>query len=289
MQLGHDPLINYRARSIIDQALEHISYSYLENITSLDLDAAWRHWLEKSSFNTIVGLESLQYSCFCAGTTPAFGEFISRYPNARIRNSRSDFIITKILSSSYHRELVFLEDDVLRKGDILIISLPFSGNGGVYPNFDSILNAADDLDIPVFLDGAYFGIAHGIHYPLTRHCIKDFAVSLSKNFAGRELRLGMRFTRDLIDDGISAANVGFKMFDKLGAYLSIQLLEQYSHDDFIIYYKSISDEICKDLNLTPTNVVTLALGNETMADQFKRGDYIRVCISEELSRTSFTN
>ena len=103
--------------------------------------------------------------------------------------SRSDFILTKILCKTYQRNLSYLEDDWFREGDALIMSFPYSGNGSYYPEYENVLDTCDQLNIPVFIDGAYFGISKDINYPLQHDCVKDFSVSLSKNIAGNPLRL----------------------------------------------------------------------------------------------------
>jgi len=113
--------------------------------------------------------------------------------------------------------------------------------------------------------------------------VKDFTVSLSKNLAGNSLRLGIRFTRDHVDDGITAGLIGSDIFDQLNAYISIELLKTYSHNWTISKYKESSDMIAKKLGLSNTHTVTLKIGNDSMTE-FKRGDFIRVVISDELSR-----
>ena len=284
--IGHIPLKDKETVRYLDNVIfKNIDYKMLDDVSSILLDQTWRDWLLQSTYNKIIGLEKFLYSAFVPGTTDAFGEFISRYPEKRIRVSRSDFILTKILSKTYQRNLVYLEEEKLKAGDCLIISLPYSGNGSYHPDWPDLLNHCDEYDIPVFVDGAYFGISHGIEYPLNRNCIKDFTTSLSKNLAGNSLRLGIRFTKDLIDDGITAGMLGSDVFDRLGAYITIELLKNFSHDWTVNKYLDIQNKICHDHRLEPTNTLTLALGSEEM-EEFKRGDYIRVSISNELSRLS---
>lgn len=285
MKLGHNPMNIPESQAFINSVISMITYEKLLQIKNADLDRAWRHWLQCSSYNQVTGLNTMLYSAFCPGVTDAFGEFIARYPSRRVRVSRSDFVLTKILCRSWHRSWLSLEEAELDNNDCLIMSLPFSGNGSFYPEWDNILNECNQKQIPVFIDGAYFGISHGIRYPLEYQCITDFSISLSKNLAGNPLRLGIRFTKDNIDDGITAGLIGSDIFDRLGAFISIKLLEEFPHDWFINKYKSIGLSICQQYGLEPTNTLTLALGNKSMTE-FKRGDYIRVSISEELSRTS---
>jgi hypothetical protein len=283
MKQAHDPLYIPDSVEFIDGVMSNITIGQLQQINHVDLDTAWRSWLNNSSHNTVNGLNQFAYSCFSAGTTPAFGEFISRFPTRRVRVSRSDFVLTRILSDTYSRSMLYLEDAELNENDCVIISFPFSGNGSLYPGCNELLDCADKLNVPVFIDGAYFGISHGIDYPLAHPCVTDFSVSLSKHIGGNCLRLGIRFTRNSVDDGISAGLIGSNVFDRLNSYVTVQLLNQFSHNWIIDKFKTSSDLICAQYNLTPTNTITIGLGGQDYK-QFKRGDYIRVCISEELSK-----
>ena len=140
---------------------------------------------------------------------------------------------------------------------------------GQRQEYESVLDTCDRLNIPVFVDGAYFGISRDINYPLHHSCIKDFSVSLSKNLAGNPLRLGIRFTKEEVDDGITAGLLGSDVYDRLGAH--IRIFSQVGG----------SNKVCVDNNLTPTNTFTITIGTPEM-EQFKRGDYVRVCISEAI-------
>jgi len=282
MQLAHDPLSTPEINQHVDTVLKNMTYERLDKFSASQFENDWRAWLSSSTHNSIKGLGGMEHCAFCPGTTDAFGEFISRYPGNRIRVSRSDFIITRVLCKAYGRDLCYLEDDELRTGDSLIISVPFSGNGGMHPHFDSMMDSCDQLDIPVFIDAAYFGISHGVHYDLTRPCVKDMATSLSKNFVGNPLRLGVRFTKERIDDSITIALLGAKIFDKVNGHISSELLKKFPHDWIIDKYMRKSTEVCRELGLTTTNTLTLALGDESM-QEYKRGDYVRVCISKHLS------
>ena len=286
MKIIHEPLRIPEVVAYIDTLFADINYSKLCAIAHTDLDRAWRTWLTASPYNSITGLEQFEYSAFCPGTTDAFGEFLSRYPSRRIRVSRSDFIITPILARAYNRELVFLEDAALAAQDCVVASVPFSGNGAVMPGWENLLDQADALDVPVFIDAAYFGISHSTVYPLDRACIKDFAVSLSKNLAGDPLRLGIRFTKQNVDDGITAGLIGSDIFDRLGAYLSMQLLAKYPHAWLIDQLVPVAQQICTQHRLATTNTVTIGIGGEEYKKDFLRGDFVRVCITQELSTTA---
>jgi len=278
----HEPILDVEVQNYIDQIFALLTWDQIKNIQYAQYDRAWRSWLAASSHNDVKLLDDFKHSCFCAGTTPIFGAFIARNHVRRVRVSRDDFMITGVLCKNYGVECVHLEDADLEPNDCVIMSMPFSANGGEHPKAMNWLEQAERLQIPVMIDAAYFGISHGISYPLQYSCIQEFAVSLSKNYVGKILRLGIRFSRQKIDDSLSAAQLGSDIFDRMGAAISIRLLERFSHDWFVDKYRFKRDQVCRDLKLTPTNTLTLALGGPEF-DEFKRGDFNRVCISQRLS------
>lgn len=285
MKKAHDPLLIPEAKKAIEKILNSATVDIVESVDYLTVDRAWRSWLGQSTFNDIAGLEQFKYSCFSPGTTASFGDFISRWPGRRVRVSRSDFILTSVLSRAYNRLLKPLEEGKIEHNDCVIISFPYSGNGSYYSGWEELLDQAEALRVPVFVDGAYFSISHGIKYPLDRICVTDFVTSITKSISGTSFRLGIRFTRENVDDSLSASLYGSNLFDRLNGYLSIKLLEQFPHDWIINKYLQRSQEIATKHNLTPTNTITLMLGGQEYKE-FKRGDFNRVCISEELSKLS---
>jgi len=187
-----------------------------------------------------------------------------------------------ILSKAYNRKLVYIEDHPITENDLIIMSLPFCGNGGVHKNYNEILIDADRLGVPVLIDGAYFGISKGLTYDFNHSCITDFTVSLSKCFDVMNLRLGIRFTKEKIDDGISAGIIAGDIFNRYGGKIAVGLMREFSAKFIPDKYQSEYLKICKLYELTPTNTVTLALGNQTLHKDFMRGEYARLCISEHL-------
>ena len=63
-------------------------------------------------------------------------------------------------------------DDALPKGDAVIVSLP-SGNGKQHKDWFELLDTCDELDIPVFVDMAWYGTCWNINVNVNRHCIKQ--------------------------------------------------------------------------------------------------------------------
>jgi hypothetical protein len=104
--------------------------------------------------------------------------------------------------------------------------------------------------------------------------------SISKPF-NVQLRQGIRFTREYHDDLVQV-NSDSKIVNRIACQMAIELLKKFPHECIISKYQPRATTICQELNLTPTNTITLALGNAVEHTDFFRNGYYRVCITDEL-------
>lgn len=280
---GSVPIHDSEIFNFINQTFKKIEFETILKFEHSLYRDCFYNWLTENTYNHVVGLEKFPYACYSNGSSASFGEFISRYPTRRIRSSRSDFILTKILCQTYQRNYCAIEDDQLHSDDCLIVSLPFSGNGTILNNLEEILTVCDQKNIPVMIDASYYGIGFNVVYNLDHSCITDFVCSLSKNYYCNDLRVGIRFTKYPVDDGISAALLMANTFNKFGGYIGYQLLNTFSHTWFIDRYKSDYFNACQKFGLMPTQTITMAIGDENYKE-FTRGDYVRVCVSRAISK-----
>lgn len=237
-------------------------------------------WIKQGSYNTIVGLESFPYAALCAGTSDAISTFIARNNKRRIRFSRAEFTLSKIVCNSMQLDWAFLEDADLEHNDAVVVSFPFSGNGRSHPSYNKLITTCERLQIPVCVDAAYLGIGFGLHIVLTSPCITDVTVSLSKPFSTM-LRHGIRFTRIRYDDTIQN-NSETGILPRINVVTATELMKLFPQDYIITKYHSKYQTICHKLNLMPTNTITLASGTTDQYSEFVRGSYVRICLTDEL-------
>jgi len=283
MLLAHLPLVDPEIQLEIEQSLNNIKLKdvHLENWEVSDYIECMINWLKSSKHNTIKGLENYQHKAYCVGSIEGIQSFIHRHcTKRRIRFSRAEFVASKIVSNHCQSNWKFLEDGNLEPGDAVVVSFPFSGNGGIYPVWDLLIADCLKYNIPVLVDAAYYGISHNIHLDLTPECITDVVTSLSKPM-NVQLRLGLRLTREYHDDLVQG-NSDSKLINRIAAQVGIEIMEKFSHDYIISKYSDKNKRICQELNLTPTNTITLAIGNHHDHRDFLRNGYYRVCITNEL-------
>jgi hypothetical protein len=77
----------------------------------------------------------------------------------------------------------------------LVIATPFPGYLGIHPQYEEILDEAEEKNIPIHLDGAWLSCSTGIEIDLEHSAIASVGISLSKGYSASWNRIGVRYTR----------------------------------------------------------------------------------------------
>ena len=271
------PINSHETKDFIEKNLS-VFHTGSKHITQIEVEESFRKFLTKNTNNSI-NLDNFKYAEYCYGTSQAITEFIARNNKRRLRVSKIDFVLSKIVGNAYKIKITSLEEDKIRKNDCIVISFPFSGNGSYYNNYEEILNEATKLQVPVLIDGAYFGIGNGIEYPINHDCVTDFTTSLSKSHGVADYRIGIRFRKEYVDDHISASKDA-DVFNRFAACVGVCLMSNFTHDHLLKKYVSQQKKICDDLKIDMTKTLTFGLGDNKTWSDYARGDNARICISE---------
>lgn len=279
------------ARPIVNSVVKEHYDKFKFKSTGLEEYAnVWRNWLTFTDDKTIQGLDNFKYADYTQGTSQTFDQFIMRHCQQReIVTLKGEFQYHGCISKSLryrnvdHDNYYFFAERGLQA---LLISAPFSDFGCIHPKFDEIMQICDHLDIPVCLDLAYWGISKNVHIDLDQYpAIKEITCSLSKPFYTLENhRVGIRFTRDYVDDGISMLNE-VAMQNNYSMSLGVHYMREFSPDWNWSTFGEQYESVCNELNLVYTDTVIFGLGNETEHAEFNRGvpGNYRVCITKYLN------
>ena len=105
---------------------------------------------------------------------------------------------------------------------------------------------------------------------------------MSKGFYGAEhLRIGIRFTKEYIDDGVEVFN-SFEMVNWIGPDIGLKLINRFDTDYLQNKYHKKQLKVCKELNIQPSKCVIFGITDKNHKEfgGFDRGtDWKRVCIS----------
>ena len=234
----------------------------------------FRKWINSTTINTIKGFDAFTHADFCHGTTEAFDKFYTQNHTRRLRIFKADYAYHKFSHNNYE----FLEDDVLRSNDAIIISLPFSDTGDEF-QYEDILQIAERFNLPVLVDCCWFGTCSNVTFDFSYSCITTITFSLSKSFPVSRFRIGIRFTKDNFDDGLTAYTRD-NYVNTLSQYIGISFMKAFSPDYIPTKYKEKQASMCKAMRITPSKVVFLGLGDAKWSSLNRGGEHNRLCLSD---------
>lgn len=230
----------------------------------------YRSWILSNKTCLINCLENFKYASYSNGTSESFNLFYIKNRNRRFRCFKGEYIYHQLAWRNNWPNWKFIEDEELSKQDAVIISLPFSNTGNKHQSHDKILEICEELNIPVLVDCAYFGICNNIEFDFSYSCITDITFSLSKTFPVANARIGMRFTRSDDDDLIFVYNK-MNYNNRLGAALGIELLKNFSPEYIYTKYANKQKVCCNILNVEPSNTVIFGLDKASRFNEYSRG------------------
>jgi hypothetical protein len=276
------------ARPIIDKEIE-AHYSSRHPSVSLDeYTDIWRNWINFSDNKQILGLDKFGFSEYTQGTTQTFDQFAIRHEN--VTAMQGEFQYHSCIGKHKH----FIEQRGIYPIPVnsdekwgLVHSVPFSDYGVVHPEFNEMLTICETEGTPVCLDFAYWGICKDTIINLNDYpCVKEITFSLSKPFYTLEThRVGIRFSREYLNDGISMLNeVGMNNTHSMA--LGASYMKKFGPDWNWKKYESKYFDIIGEEDLAPTNTVIFGIGDNARHGHLNRGisDNHRVCISEQLGK-----
>lgn len=272
---------------IIEFINKQIDPKYLYDGGSIQSDFINKYfnWIQASKLNSLPGLEKFNALDFVHGTSQAFDFFYLNHHGRRFRCFKSDFAYHKV-SWKLNMNWKFLEEDDLREGDALVLSIPFSDYGGLHPMTDSLIQRCNELNIPVLIDAAYYGMARDINFNVDQPCIDTITFSLSKVFYGADkLRIGIRCRKVHADDGCLLFNQ-YQQVSKLAVAVGLKLIENFETDHTQNKFREKQLEVCKELNIEPSNCITFGLATKDHPEfggNDRGSEWRRVCISKQLS------
>ena len=240
-------------------------------------------WIQKTTLNSIVGIDKFATKAFTQGTTEAFDKFYLKNSSRRLRYFKGEYMYHQVSSRQYFNQRAsFIEDNDLDSNDVVVISLPFSDTGNKHPKMTEVLQTCNEMNIPVLIDCAYMGICSEINFDLTYPCITDVTFSLSKTFPVPHLRIGMRLTRTDDDDALLVMNkTGYT--NRLSMQVGLDLIRNWSVDHIVKKYKDSQLKICNDLGVVPSNSIIFGIDYKNQYPEYNRGGQTnRLCFAKHL-------
>jgi hypothetical protein len=235
-------------------------------------------WIAASRLNSITGLDAFPYHHLTSGITQAFDDFVVRHRARTIKYLPGEYpYIRRIVPEA--QPLGMLE-----AGDAIAISIPFSATGHVHEETETVLEQASQLDVPVLIDCAFFGICQNVRIDVAYPCVESVCFSNSKAFASGNFRAGIAFSRH--DTGILPVLNSWRYVHLLAAKVNMALMEKYSPDYIFEKYRGSQLAVCDALDLKPSDTVIFGIGKNEY-DEFSMDGIINRCAITEAIRVHY--
>ena len=189
----HDPFREHFIKTVPDFFKEIFSRNQPIDVQDEFLEF-YPIWIDSSELNSFDSLNVFPYKYVSLGVTQAIDDFISfciqRKKNIRIFKGEYPYAREAI-----NAPISYIDDAPLVAGDAVIISTPFSATGNLHAEWCNLIKTCNDLEIPIFVDCAFFGSCINISVSLDEPCIDTVAFSPTKGLNCGYTRTGIAFTR----------------------------------------------------------------------------------------------
>lgn len=272
-----------RPKPLYDKEIHRHYLSLTQKLIESDLEVAHifkqklPQWLQSSKQNRILGLEKFFHKDIIHGVTHSLDDLHARFGEKLVFLPK-DYAYHKRINPS-SRYLPFKD---WKRGDIAILSLPFSHTGEILSETQEILDHCSKEGIPIHIDAAWFGPNMGVTLDLNHEAIESVSFSLSKPLGLGKSPIGLRFTKERPGGPVSVIN-DFHYYQLVSIAIGLSFIENFSIDYFTDKYSSAYKSVIESLDLLPSPTLHVAFlkdGNQELTPVGIRG-YLRQIIEGE--------
>jgi len=266
-----NPEVNDFIKKIFDHDLLDHGLNRPSNLT--DFKNAFANWIQAHRSSTVIGLDQYQPD-FSAGTTQSFDSFYLRHRDRKFRCYTGEYFYhLKIWTSNQINWSFITDTDPISHNDAVVISMPFCDTGSLHPEYHQLIDTCEKLGVPVLVDCCYYPISGGIKIDVSSTCIDTVCFSLSKAFPVANLRIGVRYTRNVVDGQKLHDTINYN--NTLSAYIGSRIIDNFSSDYIYNQYREQQMIVCDYFGLTPSDSAMFAVGDAAW-NQYSRRNLLNL-------------
>lgn len=196
-------------------------------------------WFQSSKLNSLQGWKAFPQIDIMLGCTHYIESTCLKY-GWNIQHLPNEYSYYKINGKPA------TEVDDLRENVPLIVSMPTWQTCSIRNDWDKVLQIAEQRNIKIHVDGAWFQSAMNIEFDFDHPAIHSFGMSIGKGINVGWNRIGLRWSRQKSIDSITIMN----QFDQIhhtvincGAYLMENIEKDYAWNKYSEANKTIANEL----------------------------------------------
>lgn len=275
----------------IDHLKEHYFNSIDESSIHLEQDTfleLYPQWIASSKLNQFTGLDKFPHRFVSLGVTQALDwwHYYCSANHLRLRMFRGEYPYNRDTILENWTQDRYIDDTELLPGDAVVISFPFSGNGRKHQRWDEIIATCNDMDIPVFVDCAWFGTCFDLKVDLNQKCIKMVGFSTGKGLSCGNWRSGIVFSRFNEEQCSLGLQTEWRHGIHLNVAIANELMRNFGPDTMPKKYKESHTTVCDHYGLEHSNTIHIAVAPDTpeFAEFNRDGVVNRINIRDAIKR-----
>lgn len=215
-------------------------------------------WINAHKLVHYSGLDTFARRDVILGTTHQLDELHMLY-NGRIATMQGEYKYHRRLTDFTVKQIEHFTE--LVPGDVFVASYPSCITTGHLDDFDLLLDHCEHRNIPVHIDGAWFGQCRNFEFDVSHPAIASVSVSLSKALGMGSQRIGIRYTRERVNGPISIMN-DFDYCNVSDMWIGVEMMNHFGTDYWWSNYSDLYSKVCSDFGLIESNSIHVGFKNQ---------------------------
>ena len=208
-------------------------------------------WINEHKRIRYIGLDSFTRRDAILGTTQQLDE-LHHMHGSNITVYNGEYKYHRRLTNFNVKQITNYKE--IQTGDVFVASYPSNITTGYHKDFDKLLDHCAEYDVPVHIDGAWFGQCRNFEFDVTHPAVHSVSVSLSKALGMGSQRIGIRYTKEKTVGPISIMN-DFAYCNVSDMWIGVNSMQHFGVDYWWSNYEDLYTKVCKDFNLEETNSI----------------------------------
>ena len=222
-------------------------------------------WITEHKHIKYTGLETFTRRDAILGTTQQLDELHHLHGSA-ITVYKGEYKYHRRLTDFNVKQITSYNE--ITNGDVFVASYPSNITTGYHKDFDKLLDHCAEHNVPVHIDGAWFGQCRNFEFDVTHPAVQSVSVSLSKALGMGSQRIGIRYTREKTVGPISIMN-DFAYANVSDMWIGVEAMKHFGTDYWWSNYGELYSKVCKDFDLEETDSIHVGwLTDENGKHQF---------------------
>lgn len=247
----YDSELHRQLQTLLGEQINNEDYLYDSFIKTFD------SWIQGSQQNKIIALEQFSKKYIIHGVTHSLDDLHIRFGDRLVFMPKEYLYHKRIKGNSRYAPY-----NEWRKGDVAVLSSPFSHTGCEHLEMKAILSHCEKEGIDVHIDAAWFGPNLNYSLDLSSPSIRSVSFSLSKSLGLGRHQCGLRYEKVGECSGPVHTINQFKHFHTSSLLVGLHMMNTFSIDYFINKYGNAYKEVIDELDLFPSQTLHVALANK---------------------------